>query len=212
MKQIFALCCFAVAMVIITGCESTSETSTVAPVGLNANDPGVQDKIFIREALTGGLNEMELAKIAMQRASNLDLQLLARRIFDDHKRGNEDLEIIAHNEGIQIPQLPRDGAMVQRLAGLSGNEFDRTYLQHVIEHHRFDVKRFESTARSARNEDVRNFAGKVLPALQEHLRIAENISEIAGLEVEINEPTGAERKPFYEGDAQRKLPALEVTP
>ena len=213
MKQNFVLCCLAIVVgLIAVGCESSPDTATVAPVGLNANDPGIQDEIFIREALATGMNEMETSKLAMQRASNLDVQLLARRIYDDHKRGNDELHIIAHNEGITIPQLPRDTEAIEHLSSYTGTEFDYLYLQHVLDHHNFDVKRFESTARSARNEDVRNFAGKTLPALQEHLRIAKNINEIAGLGIEINEAAGSERKPFYENDSQRQFPALEITP
>lgn len=211
MKRLFLFALSTAFIVMLaTGCHSNEGKSAgTTPVGLDANEPGMQDAIFVRDALIGGLDEIEMGRLAMQRVENLDLKLLAQRIFDDHTRANKDLKIIARQEGVPLPELPTPAMSAEHFESMSGTDFDEMYLRYLLETHREDIKKFAVATRDARNLEIRNFAARVLPALQEHLRIAENIGKMSGLSRVIREPAGAEiprlkGDPYYEGDPTQR--------
>lgn len=64
--------------------------------------------------------------------------------------------------------------MKKKLEGLSGAEFDRAYMTHMVEAHEKSVELFNETAVSAQG-DVQNFARKTLPTLKTHLSDAEEL-------------------------------------
>lgn len=192
----------------LTACHTYhADPTSPAAIGLDADLPGIQDRIFVQDALAGGAKEIEMGLLGVQRADNLDLQLLAQRIFDDHTQANRDLGLIASQEQVPLPSQAPDYS-VKHLGGLSGSAFDRVYLQHMQEGHRADIKKFEAAARNARSRNIRDFAARTLPILREHLRIAQNISRNAGIGSIVNEAAGAEPRPletspFYQGDSER---------
>lgn len=209
-NRVSFFCLLVLTLVPVIGCQMTrTGPPRTTAIGLDADDPGIQDRIFVEEALAGGRLEIAMARIGVERAHNLDLRLLAQRLYDDHSQANRDLEIIAAQEGIPLGVSSLDVPPVAHLSGLSGSQFDAAYLQHMLEAHRSDVTKFEAASRNARSRAVRGFAARTLPALREHLRIAQNIRRLAGLGREVNEAAGAEAlspdvSPFYQGDIERR--------
>lgn len=189
---------------LLTACSSSEPGVSRTPVNLDANKPGVQDGIFVHEALASSSREVEMSRLAVEKAENLDLRLLAQRMYDDHTRSRRELSMLAKQVGIPLPEPASESEDVAALKELSDAAFDRAYINHVLENERADLKKFEAAARNARNADVRSFAAKTAPAMIEHLRIAENVGKLAQFGIEIKEPAGAERPPFYGGDPQRQ--------
>lgn len=195
---------------LMVGCE-TSERDVEKydfappPVGLNAEEPGIVDSLFVEQAISGGTHEVALSRLGMERADNLDLKLLAQKIFDDHNRAMKELQLLVHLERIPVRGEPRPIPDLSQLNNLSGPAFDRAYIRHLREAHAENIKVFEAASRNAYKDEVRTFAGRFLPVLREHLRVARNIGDMADYGDEINEPAGAERPqekrdPYYQGD------------
>src|SRR5688572_17691041 len=89
----------------LIGCHTNeSPSSNTATIGLDADEPGIQDRIFVQDALAAGRQEIAMGLLGVQRAENLDLQLLAQRLFYDHSQANKDLEIIAKLEEIPLSE------------------------------------------------------------------------------------------------------------
>lgn len=65
------------------------------------------------------------------------------------------------------------------LAKKSGAEFDQEYVKMMIKEHKSDVKLFQKAASDAKDNDVRAFASRQLPALQAHLDQANSLGRIA---------------------------------
>jgi len=59
------------------------------------------------------------------------------------------------------------------LQNLSGSEFDRTFVQKVIEHHQKDIASFERASRESQDSDIKSFAENTLPTLRNHLQMAQ---------------------------------------
>ncbi|MBI3653058.1 MAG: DUF4142 domain-containing protein [Acidobacteria bacterium] len=62
--------------------------------------------------------------------------------------------------------------MSEKLAKLSGADFDREYMKYMVEDHVKDVAMFEKEAKTGKDADIKAFAEKTLPTLKEHLQMA----------------------------------------
>lgn len=67
----------------------------------------------------------------------------------------------------------------RNLARTTGDEFDREYVDLMVDQHERDVQLFQKTAKGAQDPDVREFASKHLGKLQAHLDRAKNLMESA---------------------------------
>jgi len=125
-------------------------------------------------AAEGGLAEVELGKLAKEHASNADVKKFADRMVDDHGKANDELEGILKQKGMTAPTAlkGKEKSTYDRLAKLNGAAFDRAYMEDMVKDHEKDVKEFERESTSGKDPDFKAFAGKTLPTLQEHLKMA----------------------------------------
>lgn len=66
---------------------------------------------------------------------------------------------------------------LDRLQGLNGADFDREFMKQMVTDHKAAVADFQRAATSASDPEVKTFAQKTLPGLQEHLQLARSLSE-----------------------------------
>jgi putative membrane protein len=69
----------------------------------------------------------------------------------------------------------KDQKEISKLSGLSGDAFDRAFIDEQVKGHEKDVKEFEKVSTKAKDPDIRAFAAKTLPTLREHLQMARDI-------------------------------------
>lgn len=136
------------------------------------------DKKFVREAAQGGLAEVELGKLATEKASNDEVKKFGQHMVDDHTKAGDELKEVASSKGIQIAQQlsAKDKLTKERLSKLSGEQFDKAYMADMVKDHTQDVADFERESRSGVNPDVKDFSAKTLPTLKDHLRQAREIA------------------------------------
>jgi putative membrane protein len=154
------------------------------------------DQAFVTKAAQGGMAEVELGKLAQQKASSPEVKNFAQRMVDDHSKANDELKSIAEKKNITIPTAidSKDKAEYNRLSKLSGTAFDRAYMDAMLKDHRTDVSEFQYEARAGQDADVRGFASKTLPTLQEHLKQAESTnSAVATSGVKDNKGTNVKK-------------------
>jgi putative membrane protein len=134
------------------------------------------DVKFIEKAAYGGLAEVELGKLAQERAQSPNVKDFAARMVKDHQKGNEELKPIADAKGVALPTGPDKEHQkdMEKLAKKSGVDFDKAYMDHMVKDHKKVVKEFQKAAKSAKDPDVKNFASKNLPTIEEHLRVAQD--------------------------------------
>jgi putative membrane protein len=64
---------------------------------------------------------------------------------------------------------------VEHLQKLSGADFDKAYVSDMLRDHKKDVKEFEKASQDLSDPDLKAFAAKTLPTLQEHLSMVQNL-------------------------------------
>lgn len=129
---------------------------------------------FVSKTAQGGMAEIHLSQIALQRASSDPVKRFAQQLIAEHTRTNNELKQIAAQKGIQLPTeiTAEQKSMIDRLSNLSGPEFDKEYMKHMVEDHQKDVSEFQKQAESGTDADVKAFAAKTLPTLQKHLQMS----------------------------------------
>jgi putative membrane protein len=151
--------------------SSMSSSSTKSNLSLS-------DKKFVRDAAQGGMAEVELGKLATEKASSDDVKKFGQRMVDDHTKAADQLKQVASSEGIQLPQAlsAKDKMTEERLSKLSGEQFDKAYMADMVKDHTQDVTEFQHESHSGKDAAVKNFASQTLPTLEDHLKQAKEIA------------------------------------
>lgn len=144
------------------------------------------DLPFIREAASANLKEVRLGQLAQSKSSNPAVKEYGLRMVTDHNRLEQDLISVVSRNGIALkPALTPEH--VQQIHGLlvgpSGEPFDQAYMTMMIQDHQTDLARFESESRDADSPEVRDFAARSLPVLQQHLSLAQQVGRQVNVEV-----------------------------
>lgn len=139
------------------------------------------DRKFMEKAAQGGLAEVQLGKLAADKASSPEVKRFGQRMVDDHGKANDQLKQLATSKGVNLPsELDRSTRReMDRLTKLSGAAFDREYMQHMVSDHKKDVSEFKSVAKRAKDADLRQFAASTLPTLEQHLSLAQEAQKAA---------------------------------
>ena len=103
-------------------------------------------------------------------------------MVDDHSKANDELKTLAKNKNITVPGdlEAKDKAERDRLSKLSGEAFDRAYMNAMLQDHRKDVSEFRTESTKGRDADVKAFASKTLPTLEDHLKLAQQTEKAVG--------------------------------
>jgi putative membrane protein len=155
------------------GRSATTGTQTTA----QSDKLSKQDKGFVRHAAVGGMAEVELGKMAQQKAQSQEVKQFGQTMAQDHETANSQLTAVATGKGVDMPQqLDREHRKLHdKLAKLDGSQFDREYMRAMVKDHKQDVKDFEKEAKSGQDSEIKSFAQSTLPTLQRHLQRAQDI-------------------------------------
>jgi putative membrane protein len=135
---------------------------------------GSEDIEFVLEAAQGGMAEVEIGRLAAERAKSDEVRKFAQRMIDDHSKAGDQLKSIAESKGIRLPNEmdAKDKALLTRLQKLNGAAFDKAYMQAMVNDHVKDVSAFKHESNEGRDRQVQSFASTTLPTLEEHLQQA----------------------------------------
>jgi putative membrane protein len=136
------------------------------------------DRDFAKTAYQGNLAEINVAQIAVQRASSNDVKQYAQELVDDHTKANEQLKQIATSKGIDLPSEVDSQAKSEqdRLSQLSGSDFDRQFLDQQKKDHQKTIALFQQEASQGQDPDLKSYASDNLSKLQQHASMADHIS------------------------------------
>jgi len=135
------------------------------------------DIAFALKAAQGGLSEVQLGKLAAEKAASPDVKAFGQHMVDDHTRANEQLKSVAQEEAMTLPADVnyKQQAMYDQLSKLSGAEFDKAYVKGMVSDHRDDVTDFKKESKDGQDERLKSFASQTLPVLQQHLEMIKGI-------------------------------------
>lgn len=166
-----AIACAALFGATAATAQSTGAAPAAAQAAASLNN---DDRDFIQKAGISGMAEVELGKLAQQRGADAQVKSFGEKMVQDHSKAGDELARLAAAKGVQIPPMDRKHKnAAEKLGKKSGADFDRAYMDLMLDEHKNDVKLFEKASRSAKDSDVRTFAANTLPTLQMHLQHAQ---------------------------------------
>jgi putative membrane protein len=135
------------------------------------------DYKFVTDVSRSGMEEVQLGELAKQKAGSTGVREFGEKMITDHQKANDELKQIVQKKGALIPtSLSRsETSTLEHLQKFSGAEFDKAYISDMVRDHKKDVKEFERATKNLSDPELKAFAEKTLPTLQEHLRQAENL-------------------------------------
>jgi len=136
--------------------------------------PSTTDVDFVTKATQAGMAEVAAGKVAEANAQNASVKAFGKRMIADHSKAGDELKKVAEKSGITAPTSPSSEQQQtgKRLEGLKGAEFDKAYADQMVKDHEDAVTLFMNEESSGSNADLKSFAKKTLPTLQEHLKMA----------------------------------------
>jgi putative membrane protein len=134
------------------------------------------ERAFLTKAAQDNMAEVELGKVAQQKAANPQVKAFGERMVQDHTKANDELKQVAGAKGVALPVAvdKKHQRAMDELQKKSQARFDHEYMEDMVKEHKKDVKEFRKQAKSAKDADVKAFAAKTLPTLEEHLRLAQD--------------------------------------
>jgi putative membrane protein len=138
-------------------------------------EPSSYDKEFLAHAADAGSTEIAASKLAATHASDPAIKSFAKEMVSDHTKVAAELKKLAKSKGVKLSDKPgKDNAEeVAKLRGLKGEEFDKEYANKIgVDAHKDTVEKFTNATRKATDPDVKDFAVRTLPRLQEHVAMA----------------------------------------
>jgi putative membrane protein len=146
--------------------QGTPATSANASVSAD-------DRKFMEEAAIGGQAEVQLGSLAQQKAVAPQVKQFGSRMTTDHSKANEELKSLAASKGVTLPNA-LDKKHQKDLDDLSKTtKFDHEYMEMMVQDHKKDVAEFKKRSTAAKDPDLRAWATKTLPTLEQHLKLAE---------------------------------------
>ncbi len=156
----------------------TATATTTAVTGGTSSALSADDKEFVTKAGMGGLAEVQMGNLALSKASGADVKAFAQRMVTDHSTANAELAQLATAKGVALATELDDEHRnaLDHINSLSGAEFDKAYMKHMVEDHEKAVADFDKASTIGGDSDLKAWAGKILPTLKEHLQLAKSVS------------------------------------
>ena len=156
------------------GCIQRAHVEAAAEV---SSDDSISERDFMTKAAAAHLADMEMARVAKMHSKNGAVKSYAGLILKEHQESLQDLTKLMRQKNIAQPQT-FDGDLKQdidRLASLSGSEFDREFINMMVAGHEKTLELFRSVSFSAHDTDVQDYVDATIPKLDTHLKKAQEL-------------------------------------
>lgn len=149
--------------------QSNRQSTDAAPVN---------DQLFAAAAAIGGMSEVAISQLGVQKATDPELKKFSQEMVKAHTMMNNELMELASKKQMALPRMvdPKSQFCAQSLAGLSGEKFDRCYAKAQAVAHMEAVSAFEAEAERGQDPEVKALAAKALPHIKEHLAMIKPIA------------------------------------
>ncbi|MBB5397463.1 DUF4142 domain-containing protein [Mucilaginibacter sp. AK015] len=154
--------------------NAVKDTTTTGATGIAVDE---NDAKFATDAANAGMAEVAAGKLASEKAVDPRVKEFGNMMVMDHTKANEELMAIAKTKNITLPTAPDADhqKMAADLAAKSGKDFDKAYVDAMVDGHKKVVSMLEDASKNCKDADLMAFATKTLPTVKAHLAKIEAI-------------------------------------
>ncbi len=156
------------------GVNSTDAKKQADAENKKANVIDNADAKFMTSAASGGLMEVQAGNIALQRGISQEVKDFGQLMITDHGKANDDLNAMATSKNVVLPAVVSndDQKKLDKLNKVDAKDFDKTYINMMIEDHNAAIDMFQKVVDNPKDADVKAWAQNTLPTLLHHLEQA----------------------------------------
>jgi putative membrane protein len=146
------------------------------------NGQQMLDKKFLENAAKGGIAEVKLGELAVQKGSP-DVKAFGQKMVDDHTAINKDMAEVADELGVMLPKKmsKEDQAEYDKLNKLSGDAFDKEFILAATKAHRQDLHDFRTEASVAADPGLSTEVVKASLVIRQHLTMLLKLAQDKGV-------------------------------
>ncbi|UKT65259.1 DUF4142 domain-containing protein [Pedobacter mucosus] len=192
MKRFIYVCSIGLATLAFQGCSSGPKDAKESADSLNktkdttSNEMATggiavdeSDSKFATEAATGGMAEVALGKLALEKSTNAQVKEFATMMVNDHGKANAELMTLAQTKNITLPADVDDEhkKKMADLTKLTGANFDKEYVSAMVDGHEKTLKLMQDEAKDGKDAELKTFASNTAPVVQTHLTMIKKIHD-----------------------------------
>jgi len=193
MKNITIGCLLACSVWTLAGCGNAQKDSTAKADSINQTKDSADkkhpatwgheisgdDAKFAVAAANGGMAEVELGKLAEQKGQSARVRNFGTMMVQDHSKANAELMDLAHSKQIVLPDSlnNEEQKLKDDLAAKSGADFDKAYVDAMLDDHKKDIADFEQARKIVKYPEMSAFIDKTLIVLKMHLAAIQKIHD-----------------------------------
>lgn len=151
---------------------------TVAAIKPTSAKLSSADQALMMEVAKGGMMQLEVSRVAVQKASSEEVRQLAQAEVEEQTGLSAKLQEIAQAKGITLPSTPdaETQRMVTEMQGMTGMSFDRRYVTEsgVKNHEKLDAVMSRVKA-SASDSNLKAVANAAHPLVKTHLKVSREV-------------------------------------
>ena len=137
--------------------------------------PPSTDAEYLQQAGQAAEAEIALASLALKQGTDARIKALADVLKRDHESARTELQKLAKLKKAELTAMTvAQLAVHNRLEKMTGKDFDRAWVEAIVEVHRETRGLFSRASRSA-DPDVKAFATLQAKVLEEHLKQAKEL-------------------------------------
>jgi putative membrane protein len=166
----------------------TARTLTVLVGGLVlghaalAADLNKKDTEYLQKSAQGLMAEVKMGDMAQKQAADERVKQFGKRMVDDHGKDLQNLKQLASQKHVTLPDAPskKQSKEADKLAKLSGADFDKEYVKYEMKDHKEDVEENGKTMKKAADPDVKQFASAEYQTVSAHKKDIDGIHSQLG--------------------------------
>ena len=178
MKRLMQISLPLVAVLAISACgESSVRTDTPNATGTSGTSARL-DGDWVNDQLEDGDREVRLGRLAQEKGGSADVRAYGTLMVEHHTMAGTELKQVATSHDIAPENDDREenDRDFARLSALTGNDFDRAYLDAMVDDHDEAVDEIEDKVNdNDEHADLKAWAAKTLPVVKQHLEKAKEL-------------------------------------
>ena len=133
--------------------------------------------MFLTDAMKGDNSEVRVAKLAAEKGSTKAVRDFATMLATDHGAHLDKVKAAAGSLAVPVTTETKPDAdeLYAKLQGMSGADFDKTFVAAMIANHKKGIANNEKEAASSDPAAVVDLAKASVPTLKHHLEVAESL-------------------------------------
>jgi putative membrane protein len=156
--------------------NGVKDTTTTGQTGIAVDK---DDAKFAVGAANGGMTEIALSKLAIEKTANSKIKDFANMMVTDHSKAGDELKAIATKKNITLPDSLNavSKKVVEDMRKKTGSDFDKAYVSKMVTDHKAAVSMFEDGVKKIKDPSLNAFVVKTLPVIKGHLTAINTISD-----------------------------------